>query len=354
MNKTKIYFICPRSKKPIGGIKQIYRQVDILNENGFNAVILHKKTKYRCTWFKNNTKVESNFSLFNKIEFYLDKKKKSKIKKTFKLLALKYNSLLSKKIESDSIIVFPEVMATIINLIEPDLKKVIYNQNCYLTFHGSHQHISTNQNPYITQNTIATIVVSEDSKEYIKFAFPNINLYRLRLGINDNFSYRSSKKKQVAFMPRKAEDDINQVISLLKQRNTLKNWEFIAIDNKSEIEVATIMKESYIYLSFSQTEGFGLPPAEAMACGCIVIGYTGRGGKEYFKDDLTYEISDRDIIGFTSKIEEIANSFNLNESAFIKKGEKASEYILNEYNLENEKNDIISIWNDIFKKRLVN
>ena len=32
----------------------------------------------------------------------------------------------------------------------------------------------------------------------------------------------------------------------------------------------------------SASEGFGLPVAEAMACGCAVVGYTGLGGRELF------------------------------------------------------------------------
>ena len=41
-----IYFICPDINKPTGGIKQIYRQVDVLNNNSFNAFVLHKETGF--------------------------------------------------------------------------------------------------------------------------------------------------------------------------------------------------------------------------------------------------------------------------------------------------------------------
>ena len=36
-------------------------------------------------------------------------------------------------------------------------------------------------------------------------------------------------------------------------------------------------------LSFGHPEGFGLPLAEAAACGCALIGYTGLGGREIFE-----------------------------------------------------------------------
>ena len=37
------------------------------------------------------------------------------------------------------------------------------------------------------------------------------------------------------------------------------------------------------FLSFGHPEGFGLPLAEAGACGCALIGYSGLGGREIIK-----------------------------------------------------------------------
>ncbi|WP_051263119.1 glycosyltransferase family 4 protein [Tuberibacillus calidus] len=39
------------------------------------------------------------------------------------------------------------------------------------------------------------------------------------------------------------------------------------------------------FLTLSETEGFGLMPLEAMACGACVIGYDGSGGRDYFTED---------------------------------------------------------------------
>ena len=62
-----IYFICPDLNEPSGGIKQLYRQVDILNANGFNAAILHNSPFYRCSWFPNSTKIVYSELVFNTI-----------------------------------------------------------------------------------------------------------------------------------------------------------------------------------------------------------------------------------------------------------------------------------------------
>ena len=45
-----------------------------------------------------------------------------------------------------------------------------------------------------------------------------------------------------------------------------------------------LLDESSIFLSFSELEGFGLPPVEAALSGNFVIGYTGNAGAEYFSN----------------------------------------------------------------------
>ena len=64
---NKIYFVCPTNKSISGGIKQIYRQVEVLNKNGFNAVVL-LKNHIKEKWFESNVPIESNPYLFKKIK----------------------------------------------------------------------------------------------------------------------------------------------------------------------------------------------------------------------------------------------------------------------------------------------
>jgi hypothetical protein len=53
----KIYFCCAASDIPYGGVKVLYRHVDILNKYGFSAFIMHDKPMFRCTWFDNTTPI---------------------------------------------------------------------------------------------------------------------------------------------------------------------------------------------------------------------------------------------------------------------------------------------------------
>jgi glycosyltransferase involved in cell wall biosynthesis len=352
-----IYFICPDINKPTGGVKQIYRQVDVLNNNNFNAFVLHKENGFKCTWFKNNTQVAYNKNIFKQID-HLSIIKFSRIgfiKKQIKLLINTLNNLFKTKNEviiyANDILVFPEVYGPKIASIHPGIKKVIFNQGSYQTFFNYNLTIKDLETPYLSKDLLAVIVISENAKKYISHVFPKVDLYRIHNGIKkDNFNFNQNKQQELAFMPRRLRVDLIQVINILKQRGVLKNWKLIKIQNMNEAQVAKAFKQSAIFLSFSMNEGFGMPPAEAMACGCIVVGYPGKGGEEFFNKEFSYPVSDRNVLEYARTLEEVIKSYEIDNTPFLKKSKKASDYILKEYSTEVEQNDIVTTWINIIKK----
>ena len=169
-----IYFICPDINKPSGGIKQIYRQVDVLNNNGFNAFILHEKPKFRCTWFTNTTKIVYNQEVF----FYLNRNSKSNLtlkeslKSYLKKTILRTKQFIYKNknisITLNDILVLPEVYGPYIGDVFKGVKKVIYNQGAYQTFFKYNLNLTNLRSPYIEEDLVAVIVNSEDAKKYIE------------------------------------------------------------------------------------------------------------------------------------------------------------------------------------------
>lgn len=55
------------------------------------------------------------------------------------------------------------------------------------------------------------------------------------------------------------------------------------IPDCSEENFSTYLRRSKIFIAHSFPEGLGLPGLEAMACGCLVVGFTGGGGKDYMR-----------------------------------------------------------------------
>lgn len=115
----------------------INRQVDILNNNGFCAYVLHSEKDFRCKWFKNSTKIA-----------YIP----------------------NTPFTSSDYLVLPEILGP--NLAEnaQGMKKIIFNQNAYYSFQGYSFDLQHFINPYSHNEVLGVITVSEDSKKYLKYA----------------------------------------------------------------------------------------------------------------------------------------------------------------------------------------
>ncbi|ALP54084.1 hypothetical protein Tel_13605 [Candidatus Tenderia electrophaga] len=228
------------------------------------------------------------------------------------------------------------------------IPKVILNQNGFLTFKGYSYSKSNLKTPYRDESVRAVLVNSEHCEEYVHYAFPGANVQRFFLSIDpDMFFFQKEKKKQICFSRIKSQADAMQVVNILKFRGKLEEFEVVPFINRPQQEVAALMRESMIFLSFGFREGFGLPAAEAMACGCIVMGYHGWGGKEFFMPEFSFPINDGDIIGYARQLEHIIDACNQDEAYFSAERRAASEFIASEYSPAREEQVLVSVWERI-------
>ncbi len=315
-SKSRIYFYCYDLNIPSGGIRVLYKHVDTLNRNGFPAFILHQNPGFRCTWFENHTPV---------------------------------TNAVEARIMPDDYLVIPEEIFTEISKLARGIRKIVFNQNCYYTFSHGYALDKTEKNiSYQDKEIIAALVVSDDSERYLAYAFPELKVVKIHNSIDPRlFFYNEAKKPIISFMSRKHLEDALQVINILKYRDAFGDFEIRPIADKTETEVAQILRESLIFLSFGYPEGFSLPPAEAMACGCIVIGYHGMGGREFFKPEFSYPIVNGDIITFAQTIEKVIDLYKRDKGILNEKRKSASQYILKNYSPERQEKDIIRFWKHI-------
>jgi hypothetical protein len=116
----------------------------------------------------------------------------------------------------------------------------------------------------------------------------------LRPGIDPElFAFRREKPGppvRVAWMPRKNKAQAEQIRAVFESRQTLRGAgeavRWVEIDAREPAEVAAMLGESHVFLATGFPEGFGLPPLEAMACGCLPVGFTGFGGWDYMRQAL--------------------------------------------------------------------
>jgi hypothetical protein len=169
------------------------------------------------------------------------------------------------------------------------------------------------------------IVVSEDSRAYLSYTFPRLPVHRVRLGIDPAVHHPAPKKRQLCFMARKQVEDARQVLNILKHRGALTAYSAVPVQQMRHQEAAAILRESAVFLSFGHPEGFGLPAAEAMACGCVVVGYHGNGGREFFTPEHGFPIEAGDIIGFARTAEYVLTTLSRDSAAFNELTKSASD-----------------------------
>jgi hypothetical protein len=86
-------------------------------------------------------------------------------------------------------------------------------------------------------------------------------------------------------------------------------WHIVPIQQLPEAEVAKLLSISSIFMSFSDFEGLPLPPLEAAIAGNLVIGYTGRGAMDYWREPNFREVRPFDIIDFVETVSQAARDF---------------------------------------------
>ncbi|MGE4553611.1 MAG: glycosyltransferase family 1 protein [Desulfovibrionaceae bacterium] len=88
---------------------------------------------------------------------------------------------------------------------------------------------------------------------------------------------------RVAYMPRKNKALAAQIRAVFESRNAGADVEFTPIEGQDAAGVARLLGGAHIFLATGFPEGCPLPPLEAMAAGCLGVGFTGFGGWDYMR-----------------------------------------------------------------------
>jgi glycosyltransferase involved in cell wall biosynthesis len=348
MDKRRLFFLTTDANEPSGGRKMTYNLVDLLVKNGFEAYALHQKMNFRYDWFNNNTPVAYTYQI------KMHRARKNIIKYillVLKLIALDFSALSYKttkrvQINNNDILVIPCNRLSFVDEILQGVKKVILSQSPYLFFRSYLG--SGEQNKFYHPDITALITMSKMNYELQRFCFPGVKIYNVPAFIDELvFTYKQGKKRQIIYMPRRNSDDSEALKNLLKYRDRLQGFSIVPVDNLTQEEVAQIYQDSLIFLSFSKREGFGLPPAEAMACGCIVIGYSGNGGDEFFHEDLCFKINEGDLLHYAQTVESVIEEYLTDPARLDKLRRRASDYILQTYSKDKTESILLDVWNEI-------
>jgi len=309
-----IYYVAPEENQPSGGVRVIYRHVDMLNSMGIPAAVVHPHEGFRCTWFDNSTKVISMKTL---------------------------------RLREEDLFVVPEYHAFGLPAVPSSARVVVFNQGPHHTFDLIPLRSSFPGWPYSQVTRLEGILtVSQDGAELLQAAFPAI-----RVGIARNVVDRQIfhppgdvRGRRIAFVPSRRADELQEVLHFLNTRVEIqtRQWELKSLSGLSERGMAEALRSSSIFLSLSERDGFGLPPAEAMACASYVVGYHGGGGREFF--DPTH----CSPVGSTTELlSALIEAMNSPEAWLREKGEKASARILGHYTADGLMTDLEAFYKEL-------
>jgi Glycosyl transferases group 1 len=308
-----IYYLAPDLRRPSGGVRTIYRHVDVLNATGRSAAVVHARPGFRCSWFENMTRVVT----------------------------------LPVVLGPADLVVVPEESIARLSRIAPGARKVVFNQNAYRTFRGVGD---AAHSPYVTCPDLAgAMVVSEDSQHYLRYCFPDLTIGRIRHVIDPTIFHPEPRlrRRQIAAVPAKRPAELRQLIDVLAARGVLGEWRFVRIEQMSEAEVGRTLQASPLFVSLNKAEGFGLPPAEALACGCRVVGFHGMAAREFFHEPFAAAVEDGDVIGLARAVEDFVTAYSAREAELERLGAEASAWILARYSREHQASDLAEFFDGL-------
>lgn len=241
-----IYYFCPDFSPPSGGTKRLYRHVYQLNQMGIKASIVHQKSGFLLSWHGFQVPV-----------VWLEHKP---------------------PFEREDILVFPEGMASLMKQTQhfpcPRVAIALNWSYVYLNLPKGE-----NWKDYGIERAITPSPLIKDFLEWSM----GLEVTLIHNYVDtDRYSYQPDKKMpKIAYMSRK--DLSGEILRCIfeKKNGAFSDYEWVHLKDLAEEEYAWQLTASRIFLATSPQEGMPTSALEAMAAGCLVIGFSGVGGNDY-------------------------------------------------------------------------
>lgn len=326
----RFLFYMPSSTVVRGGISVILDMIDVLNRTGFEALALYERPDF-----------EYDSYVLRAPRLWSPHLVRPRDRRSLKALA---KGLLGGgpgktpgnappcpawTAEPGDVVVVPEYVSDWMPGQLPDgVPRLLFNQNPFSLFRAFTR-------PGFDRTAFAgALSVSEACAAGCRMVLgPAQTPAHIPLFISKElYAYQPDKRFQVAYMPRKRGADTAALIKALTATKGLEDVPFVPIDGLSNAEAAELLRASLFFLSFAEREGFGLPAAEAMATGALVIGYTGVGGDGFFTEATGFPVPEDNLMAFYSQTVSVIEGYRAEPQAFDARRAQASETILATYN----------------------
>lgn len=321
MSAPRVFYYAYCHQRPTGGHKHIYLHVDALNRHGVEAYVLHEQPDFRLTWFRNETPVvdEGHFR---------------------RVFDPERDFLVLPEDLGEKILAFPG-------------RKVVFNQGLYNAFKYLPMNLRTY--PYHSPDVLAVMVVSDHNLAHMQYAYPHLEVIKVATAAIDPavfpFTPLGRKQRQIALVPKNL-DHAMVLYHLLRSRgraglSPAENFRWIVLKGIPEAMMGRILSDSLLLVFLSVDEGLPTIPIEAMACGCLVVGY----GQGPLVEELptAYQFTHSQLAEAAEFIEQVMRDYPDRLGRFddpVRQGRA----IAAEHTRDYVEQSVVAAWDRIFKK----
>jgi glycosyltransferase involved in cell wall biosynthesis len=239
------------------------------------------------------------------------------------------------------IVVIPEGWNNYLRSLENiPVRKVIFCQSYYFVFNGI-----GDRRDYQAYGVDTVFCCSNTIRDFLSATFGLDRIPIVHNGIDLDLFRPRDKKLQIAFMPRKMPTEAKFVYDMFRHSAPdVADIPWMPIDNASQKQVAGILGESAIFVSLAMTEGFGLPPLEAMACNAVVAGFRD-SCREYATPENGCWLAVEDLARVAPAIVDIARRYR-ERDARIDSMVEAGSITARQYALERMERELLLFWEE--------
>lgn len=158
------------------------------------------------------------------------------------------------------------------------------------------------------------------------------------------FAMNKTKQLRILFDPRKRASEANFIQDFfwsLDEGNRSIPW--VPLKDLTEAQVQQAMGSSAIFLSVGRFESFSLTPLEAMSCGCLVVGFTGQGARDYATTCNGFWVQEDDVVGCSERLNDAVQVAKSGGPAFTQRIEAARE-APQAYSKERFERSLLQFW----------